>query len=53
MLRLITWKFQAGNVKHRSNYMYTNDPDYLTAEERARGGREPNSVARELASGHF
>jgi hypothetical protein len=35
-LRLATWNFQAGNLMHPGNYiMYTNDPDYLTAEERA------------------
>ena len=33
---LITWKFQAGNLRHPSNFTrYTNDPDYLTAKERA------------------
>lgn len=35
-LRLVTWRLKAGNLRHPGNYiMYTNDPEYLSAEERA------------------
>lgn len=37
---LITWQFQAGNIKHPGNYFfYTNDPAYLTESERAEASK--------------
>ena len=48
-LRLITWTFQAGNLRHPGKYiMYTNDPGYLTAEERAEAAENLEALRSRL-----
>jgi hypothetical protein len=47
--RLISWTLQAGNLMHPGNYIaYTNDSDYLTAEERARAAENLSALRAKL-----
>lgn len=49
-LRVISFQFQAGNLRHPSNYItYSNDPEYLTDEERAEATEALNALRAKAA----
>lgn len=52
-LSLVTFDFQAGNLKHPGNYiLYSNDPDYLTEEALAEAAENLEALRARIVRPH-